>query len=294
MTEQEETISRRRHFAQVPDALVVDLSVSGHAVRIWARLDRYAGRTGGAMPSRELLATDLGLSVATVKRSLGELAASGWISRERLGTSNVWRTILNDEARPGDDSGPGRGRPPMGGTLTRERVTGDHLPSDPATGKGSPVTRKRVTGDPRNGSPVTRPRKDRSTDRETEPSTAPFGAGDGELSLDVEGTGPSAGDAVQVLVGAYVESVRASGGIATTSQCSAIGSNVKRLIKDDQIPLPVLLVAVQRAGARRSRTVDPFLGDVQASYGGSEAKRKAMFDHWADLARQDEARRAAS
>jgi hypothetical protein len=90
-------------------------------------------------------------------------------------------------------------------------------------------------------------------------------------------------DPVQVLVGAYVLAVENGGGIATKSQRGAIGRNVKRLIVDDGIPLPVLLVAVQRAGARRSRAVDPFLGEVQAAY-SRESTRRAMFDRWAEIA----------
>lgn len=126
MTDPEGAITRKRQFAQIPDELVTDKRLSSNAVRLWARLDKYAGRGGEARPSRGVLAADLGMSEATVKRAFAELVGAGWISRVRRGRSNVWETQLNDKPRvTGDPSS------------TEARVTGD-----PSSGKA------RVTGDP--------------------------------------------------------------------------------------------------------------------------------------------------
>lgn len=86
---------RRRRFAQVPDALIVDREVSDFAVRLWARLDKYAGDDGSAFPSRERLAEDFGVSVPTVQRGMSCLVKTGWISR-RQRSATVWDTELND------------------------------------------------------------------------------------------------------------------------------------------------------------------------------------------------------
>jgi DNA-binding transcriptional MocR family regulator len=77
----EGTVTRTRHFAQVPDALIADTSVSHLAVRLWARLDRYAGKNGRAFPSRKTLAEDLGVSMSTITRALAELSTAGWVHR---------------------------------------------------------------------------------------------------------------------------------------------------------------------------------------------------------------------
>jgi hypothetical protein len=259
MNEQEGTITRKRWFAQIPDALVADRSVSSNAVRVWARLDHYAGRRGDAMPSRSTLADDLGMSEATVKRALAELTAAGWITRRRLGSSNVWETVLNDQARVTGDPCPDPGRPRNGSRVTRSRSEMGH-------------------GRPGNGSQVTRPRKDR---REEELERTSVGAADGpgELELGID-PAPAAGQSpVQILVGAYSDAYRDSGGIPSKAVLKACGSNVKRLIDQDDIPLPVLLQAVKRAGTARSKDLDRNLGEATQAY-SRPAARKAMFAAW--------------
>jgi DNA-binding FadR family transcriptional regulator len=101
---EEGTITRHRRFAQLPDELVTDTRLSSHAVRVWARLDKYAGKNGRAFPSRQTLADDLGLSVTTVKRALIELVETGWITRNKA-AGNIWNTHLSDSTRvTGDPS----------------------------------------------------------------------------------------------------------------------------------------------------------------------------------------------
>lgn len=253
MSVEEGTIVRKRSFAQVPNDLITDTRLSSHAVRLWALLDRYAGSKGGAMPSRATLATDLGISEATVKRGLGELADNGWITRRRMGPSNVWETSLNERARVTGDPTP-----------EAKRVTGD-----PVMGHGRPG----------NGSRVTRPRND-TGDVDTSSVDAADAAATEELDLGIPATAPNP---VQVLVAAWVEAVEAVGGIAVGDDKAALGKNVKRLIENDGLPLEVVLVAVQRAGAARARNCNRYLGQVRAAY-DRPAMRKAMRATWYEAA----------
>lgn len=109
-----ETLSRRRHFAQVPDSLVIDKRLSHVAVRVWVKLDKYAGANGEAFPSRQRLADDIGCSVASIKRALSELTDTGWITRTRRSTmANIWDTVINDApetAQPSDGTAGQDGR----------------------------------------------------------------------------------------------------------------------------------------------------------------------------------------
>lgn len=67
-------------FASLPDELIADLCVSDGAVRLWARLDRYAREKRTAWPSRATLASELGCSVKTIDRRLDELVNAGWLT----------------------------------------------------------------------------------------------------------------------------------------------------------------------------------------------------------------------
>lgn len=282
-----------RNFAKIPEELLFDTSISPAAVRLYGVIQRYAGKSGNAFPGREELAGRLGTSIETVKRATAELARAGWIERTRRPGSNIWDTRLAD------------------GEPTKARVTTDPSPrvtSDPRSPKhGSPQTRARVTTDPTVGSPVTR-LDEREPMNESQLSRVTAAAADApptadeieaevvhdELPLDIPPTpGPTA-TPVQVLVGAYVTAIEASGGIATSSQRSAIGRNVKRLIEQDKIELPIILVAVQRAAAKRSRTVDPFLGELQSAWNGSQGSRNAMRTHWYETAAAMDSRKDAA
>lgn len=261
-------IARRRWFTQIPDALIIDAAVSGTAVRVWARLDWHAGKRGDAMPPRATLAAELGISEGTVKRAVGELAAAGWITRRQIGESNDWETVLNDEKRVTGDPLPEAGRPGKGSRVTR------FTPSN-----GSPVTDKWVTDDPL-PPPYKEGIGDRKTDR-TSPAARGGHASD-ELDLNLPAQRDGRTD-VQVLIGAYAEAVEAAGGVATTSMRNAIGANLKRLIRDDHLPMPMLLVAVQRAGDKRERSIDRHLGEARKSYERPSSK-EAMVARWYEIA----------
>lgn len=281
------------NFAKIPEGLLYDTGISPQAVRLYGILQRYSGKSGNAFPSREELAGRMGTSIETVKRCLADLASGGWVERTRRPGSNVWDTRVSDapqvEARVTSDP--------------TQRVTGD-----PGSGKhGSPVTLARVTSDPTVGSPVTRleEREPLNESQLTRVTAAVAGApttddaADAEIVIDelplgLEPHSPQQPNPVQILVGAYVSAVEADGGIATQSQRSAIGRNVKRLIDQDHIELPVILIAVQRAAAKRSRTVDPFLGELQSAWNDNRAARKAMRARWYEMAAAIDSRKDAS
>lgn len=282
-----------RNFAKIPEELLFDTSISPIAIRLYGVVQRYAGKSGNAFPGREELAGRVGASVETVKRAMAELVRAGWIERTRRPGSNIWDTRLADDS------------------TTQARVTTDPSPrvtSDPRLPKhGSSVTRRRVTSDPTVGSPVTRleerePLNESQLTRVTAavadaPPTADEIAAEivyDELPLNLPATPSPSASPTQILVGAYVTAIEASGGIATTSQRAAIGKNVKRLIEQDHIELPIILVAVQRAAAKRSRTIDPFLGELQSAWNGNQGSRNAMRAHWYETAAAIDSRKDAS
>ena len=87
------TVRRKRPpFAMVPEALL-DADVSDRAIRLYALLDRYAGTTDKAWPSRATLASRLRCSDDRVDAAVHELERSGWIvvrRRQGPGASNLY------------------------------------------------------------------------------------------------------------------------------------------------------------------------------------------------------------
>lgn len=75
--------SRRVYqFSMLPEALIVDSSVSDRAVRLWALLDRVCWRDDAQMPTRSQLALSLGCSPKSVDRAVSELIQAGWLEIE--------------------------------------------------------------------------------------------------------------------------------------------------------------------------------------------------------------------
>jgi len=78
---------RRRAFvlayAQLPDDVLYDTTLSASARLLYAILDRRAGERGWFYDSQEDLASAAGLSVRTVRSALAQLIARGLVSTER-------------------------------------------------------------------------------------------------------------------------------------------------------------------------------------------------------------------
>lgn len=262
MTE-EGTIVRKRSFVQVPDDLVTDERLTANAVRVWARLDKYAGAQGQAFPSRETLARDLGLSARHVARALAELVDAGWISREqRDGTTSLYR-LHERTTRATGVTGP-----------TGEPVTPAARGRDArGTGGVTPVAHK---GDPpkETHQGITAPAAD---------AVDPAGTEELELGLPAA---PTVRNPVQVLVGAYADAVKGRGGTASRSLLGAVGKSVKRLV-DEGVPEPVLLDVVVQAAAKGRRDLDTILAAPNGPLSAFERRQDArdrMFARWHDVA----------
>lgn len=264
----EGNLSPRRQFAQVPDALTIDRRVSDGAHRLWARLDHYAGKDGRAFPGKDALASDLGVSVATVGRAITNLVETGWVTRARRGFSNVIDTTLNDVPVPVDDKPAGHTgklKSELTDTESAPRATGK-LKSEP-TGKLKSELSKE--GDPLEGDPSA-----------LKTSASPAGAvatGDGfgtEVlpifdSPAVSASKPTktkgAGDEdearaiVAELTRLYADTVKAAGGTVTGSLMAAVGRNLKVHVVKDGLGVEALRGPVVAAAGRGERGVTRFL-----------------------------------
>jgi hypothetical protein len=137
----EELITREpleRHFAQVPDDLITDPRLGHLAIRLWCRLDKYAGRNNQAFPLRETLADDLGVSVGGIKRALIELTKAGWIVRKRRRNGGSWITQLQNV--PGVPVPPKPEKTPEsdGSNMSRPRPTGEPTTAHGRATEGHP------------------------------------------------------------------------------------------------------------------------------------------------------------
>jgi len=105
---------RRRHsFSCTPELLVRDLRVSDRGVRLWSLLDRYAGGGPTTMPTRAMLALDLGCSLRSIDYALGELIEHGWLIRtsgREYGRASMYELVENPEERCATDCAPLRNR----------------------------------------------------------------------------------------------------------------------------------------------------------------------------------------
>lgn len=86
--------------AQVPNWMVRDDSISGHAKLVYMCLSSRTAREQTAWPSHALMAKEAGISVTSVKAALGELKALGvveWSQRRTASggqTSNIYRVHI--------------------------------------------------------------------------------------------------------------------------------------------------------------------------------------------------------
>jgi hypothetical protein len=272
----EGNLSPRRQFAQVPDALTIDRRVSDSAHRLWARLDHYAGKNGRAFPGKDALASDLGVSVATVGRAITNLVETGWVTRARRGFSNVIDTTLNDVPVPVDDKPAGHTgklKYELTDTGSAPRTTGK-LKSEP-TGKlkseptGKLKSELSKEGDPLEGDPS-------ALKTSASPADA-VATGDGygtevlpcfdlpAVSASKPTKTKSAGDEdearaiVAELTRLYADTVKAAGGTVTGSLMAAVGRNLKTHVVKDGLGVEALRGPVVAAAGRGERGVTRFL-----------------------------------
>lgn len=322
-------IQRQHRYTITPEHLILDPDVDDRAFRLWCRLDRYAGDNGAAFPFRETLSVELDCSLSSIDRAIEKLVDAGWLTKERMaaGDRNAYTLLVVPEKTVLARIKAARKEREAKWTGQRRRK-----PSVQAAGKGVVTGDDRwgvVTDDDRLSSSTTTgvvtgdAHKEATTSENQGRSTAAAGAPTGRLTaVVVASTGTTTGkevdlfggvvdaeviedepdapgaDAesrspVQTLVAAYVDVVTANGGHCTGSMRKSIGSHVKRILRDDNIPPEVLLVAIQKAAARGSRAIDETLASPdgpQARWNRSPAARKAMHESWLAMGRKlDEA-----
>lgn len=276
----EGTISRRRQFAQVPDALILDRRVNDFAVRLWCRLDHYAGCDGRAFPHVDTLADDLGVSSRTVDRGIRCLVETGWVSRKRRGFSNIVDTVINDD--PGD-SAQQTSRSDASVQVTAE--TSD-LTFPEAQDLSSPVT-------PNLSLPKKETHSKETQENFTPPADADSARADDGALFHVPPRAPTQGEMTQILVGAYSDRVP---GTASRALLGAIGRNVKRLLSEGIAP-PLILAVIEEAAPHGRRDFDKILaapGGAGSRYERDQAARRRMFAIWEQQAAQYDAMRGVS
>lgn len=70
-------------FAAIPNWMVRDTSISGHAKLVYISLISRTSRTNASWPSHALIGAECGIGVTSVKTALNELKTLGLISWEK-------------------------------------------------------------------------------------------------------------------------------------------------------------------------------------------------------------------
>lgn len=238
-------------------ALVERISVGGRRRTIWRLLiDESSGHAG----------------------QINRLATPGGSSDEPSGHAG------RNEAPPAPLAAPpNRPATPDTNDSNRRRTVGEPSANRPAT----PDTPFALCPNPKNQTPLhaaadaddVRPEDDDMD----QPAT---------LDLGIEFAPPPPPNPVPLLVAAYVDRVR---GRASSSLKGAIGRNVKRLIEVDRFEPALILAAIEEAAPQGRRDLDRII----AAPNGPSARfertdsRRAMFEHWARIAAEIDARSAS-
>lgn len=70
-------------FAAIPNWMVRDTSISGHAKLVYISLMSRTSRTNASWPSHALIGRECGIGVTSVKSALNELKTLGLVSWEK-------------------------------------------------------------------------------------------------------------------------------------------------------------------------------------------------------------------
>ena len=215
-----------------------------------------------------------------VLSTLKELEAAGYVVRSK-------RQITRADAEADPSLRAGRW---ISTTTVYDKPQPVNAQVAPETGKPDPG--KPVPGNPASGKPSAGP-PDAIQRTETKDCTKIFSLADAtdvvdaevveaeELPLGVPATKPRGPSPVQVIVAAFAQAMTDAGGVPTESMRAAIGRNAKRLLNTDRLDPAVVLEAAQRAGTKRQRTIDPFLGDVRTSYDRGGSSRHDLIQGYA-------------
>lgn len=98
---QNEGANSLEFFSMVPHSVIRDTRLSLCARVLYGTLDGRIGQKGGQRVTRKLLASDLGVSVGSIKRALNELVEAGLLIRHTTGRSNLYE-LKNPSRRKGE------------------------------------------------------------------------------------------------------------------------------------------------------------------------------------------------
>lgn len=79
-------------FAQMPEGVLYDSSLSDKAVRVYGALLRHGSDPSNCYPSHDRIARLIGCSKRSITRPLDELEKAGWVEREKRYDANGART----------------------------------------------------------------------------------------------------------------------------------------------------------------------------------------------------------
>lgn len=215
-----------------------------------------------------------------IRRALKELESCGYLVRRRVqGNRGHWETLWDISDEP-----------------LNPIVHAGH------TEDGFPVVGCPAVGQPDVGSPdVGGPGLIQGVDTGSrdKPLSAPPADADVTPATDRQGQLPGMPDQprqaspVHDLVGLYVDTVTAAGGVATSSHKAAIGKQVRRRLSEG-IPVDRITHAVREAAVRGQKSIDPWLAAPEprrsSSMAGSSRNDAAVSSivARADLAREAE------
>lgn len=90
-------MKRSARYCKIPKDLLLDISISGDAVRIYGVLALWVFQGNVARIGMRRIGREVGLSAATVCRRLQELAAAGYISAGSVKPGERAYYVLNSE-----------------------------------------------------------------------------------------------------------------------------------------------------------------------------------------------------
>jgi hypothetical protein len=234
-------------FAAIPEWVLFDVRLQAVDVRVFGALARAVGRKGDAWPGIDRIGERVGISPATVRRSLKRLGAVGAVFVEARFAPDG-RQTSNLYCLAGDS-------PLAGGRVSP--VTG---------GEGVTAAREEaVTADTR-----MRLKKERDLKPSPRDAVAPVRGGRGVPPGGAGEPTPDQEQSRQKLVALYVDQARLNGYDPTGRVKGHVASQLKRLLEKDHKPFPVLrmaLIAVAKEG-KPIGNLDYVVADAERSLNG--------------------------
>jgi Helix-turn-helix domain len=302
-------------------ALVMSHSRSqGNARLVLLSIANHDGENG-SYPSKETIGREANIAPRTVQRMIPGLVELGevevieqggklvdWTTgklRERKYQPNLYRILL---CCPSDCDGSTNHRIVAGGseetTVSPQDDQREHPESGETESGETESTTDQVPGETERPDQGRQNRESGETLLSPKPSLqppstnqtpshaahAPWGEAEeiidaeiveDELPLNVPQPPADAAAPAQIMVGAYADAVRASGGVMTKQQAGIVGKAAKRLLTVDQLEPGLVLRAVQLAGSKRSKDIDRFLGEATTAY-QRPGTRDALRSTWAE------------